>query len=201
MYLLNVVINWHLKLKGQVRWNGRQSDIFNSRSGIRQGGINSTRFFNVYIFELIGRLRESGFGCYIVSEYTGYLFCGDDIILLSASILHLQSTLFIDSEFDFEFDVKFNPTKSHFLQIGIDEAVKLLDLLFCNVSMKWSVQIKYLGVFINAGKKFSISTDVSRRKFLGSVCTILQKCKQISEEIKYHILQKCGVPILIYIWS
>ena len=44
LYQLNVVINWHLKLKGQVRWNGRLPDIFNARSGIRQGGINSTRF-------------------------------------------------------------------------------------------------------------------------------------------------------------
>jgi Reverse transcriptase (RNA-dependent DNA polymerase) len=198
LYLLNVVINWHLKLKGQVRWNGRLSGIFNIRSGIRQGGINSTWFFNVYIFELIGRLRESGFGCYIISVYIGCLFFADDIILLSASILHLQSMLCICSDFGIEFDVKFNPNKSHLLQIGLDTAVKLPELLFCNVCMKWSVQIRYLGVFINAGKKFSISTDVSRRKFLGSVYAILQKCKHMSEEIKCHIIQHSCLPILTY---
>ena len=42
LYLLNAVINLNLKLKRQVRWNGRLPDIFNIRSGTRQGGINST---------------------------------------------------------------------------------------------------------------------------------------------------------------
>ena len=93
------------------------------------------------------------------------LFFADDIILLSASILHLQSMLFIDSEFNFEFDVKFNPTKSHLLQIGFDKAVKLLDKLFCNVSMKWSVRIMYLGVFINAGKISLLVLMLAGRSF------------------------------------
>ena len=40
LYLLNVMVNWHLKLKGQVKWNGEMSAIFTS--GVRQGSINST---------------------------------------------------------------------------------------------------------------------------------------------------------------
>ena len=93
--------------------------------------------------------------------------------MLSASILHLQSMLCICSSFGIEFDVKFNPNKSHLLQIGLDAAIKLPDMLFCNVCLKWLVQIRYLGVLINAGKKFSIGTEVSRRKFSDSVYAIL----------------------------
>ena len=70
--------------------------------------------------------------------------------------------------------------------------------MLSNVPIKWCSQIKYLGVYINAGKKFDVSTDVSRRKFLGSVLAILQKCGSISEEIKCHLIQHSCPSILCY---
>lgn len=45
LYLLKIVINLHLKLKRQVRWNGALSDVFLIKSDMRQGGFNSTWFF------------------------------------------------------------------------------------------------------------------------------------------------------------
>ena len=198
LYLLNIVINWHLNLNGQVRWNGVFSNVFQIRSGIRQGGINSTWFFNVYIFELIIRLRESGFGCHHATVFIGCLFFADDILLLSASIIHLQNMLYICNNFGLEFDVKFNPIKSHLIQVGLDNNVTLPELMLCNVFIKWCTQVRYLGIFINSGNKFSISSDTCRRKFLGSVFAILQKCNNISEEIKCHIIQHSCLPILTY---
>ena len=188
LYLLNVVVNWHLKLKGQVKWNGEMSAIFTIKSGVRQGGINSTWPFNVYIFYLIARLREGGFGCSIGCLFLGCLFFADDILLVCASIVHLQNMLHICSIFGIEYDIKFNVAKSQLLQIGVHISVVLPDLMLSNVPIKWCSQIKYLGVYVIAGKKFDVSTDVSRRKFLGSVLAILQKCGSISEEIKCHII-------------
>ena len=173
LYLLNVVVNWHLKLKGQVKWNGEMSAIFTPKSGVRQSGINSTWLFNVYIFDLITRLRESGFGCYIGSLFLGYLFFANDILLVFTSIVHLQNMLHICSIFGIEYDIKFNAAKSQLLQIGQHISVVLPDLMLSNVPIKWCSQIKYPRMYINAGKKFDISSDVSRRKFLGSVFAIL----------------------------
>ena len=62
---LRIIVYWHLHLKGLVRWNGCFSCIFEIKSGIRQGGINSPGFFNVFINDLIVKLRYSGYGCYI----------------------------------------------------------------------------------------------------------------------------------------
>ena len=62
---LQIIVYWHLHLKGLVRWNGCFSCTFEIKSGIRQGGINSPGFFNVFINELIVKLRYSGYGCYI----------------------------------------------------------------------------------------------------------------------------------------
>ena len=105
--------------------------------------------------------------------------------------------LHICSIFGIEYDIKFNAVKSQLLQIG-HISVVLPDLMLSNVPIKWCSQIKYLGVYIKAGKIFDVSTDVSRRKFLGSVFAILQKCGSISEEIKCHIIQHSCLPILCY---
>ena len=45
------------------------SSVFYMKSGMGQGKINSSRFYNVYINDLIVKLRNSGYGCYI-----GFIF-------------------------------------------------------------------------------------------------------------------------------
>ena len=60
IYPLNILMNWHLKLSGYVLWCGRLSSSFYVESGVRQGGINSLWLFNLYINDLIVKLRNSG---------------------------------------------------------------------------------------------------------------------------------------------
>ena len=40
LYVLNVLIDWHCKLTGCVRWLGASSVVFDVKTGVRQGGIN-----------------------------------------------------------------------------------------------------------------------------------------------------------------
>ena len=84
---------WHLHLKGLLHWNGSFSYIFEIKSGIRQSEINSPGFFNVFINDLIVKLRYSGFGCYISDNFCGCILFAEDIILMSASLHKLQLML------------------------------------------------------------------------------------------------------------
>ena len=90
---LNVIVYWHLNLCGCVLWHGALSAVFNIRSGVRQGGVNSPWYFSVYINDLIDKLRCSGYGCHLCSLFVGCLLFADDILLLSGSILQLQLML------------------------------------------------------------------------------------------------------------
>ena len=83
-------INWHCKLTGCVRWLAALSLVFDVKSGVFQGGINSPWYFNVFVNELIFKLRKSSFGCNIYYVFIGSIFFADDMLLLSGSILHLQ---------------------------------------------------------------------------------------------------------------
>ena len=81
LYVLNILINWHCQLTGCVRWLGALSVVFDVKSGVRQGGMNSPWFFYVYVNEPISKLRKSGVGCYIYYVFVGCIFFADDICL------------------------------------------------------------------------------------------------------------------------
>ena len=53
--------NQHLK----VLWNNTASRYFNTKNGVKQGGVLSPILFTVYIDELLLRLQSSGYGCMI----------------------------------------------------------------------------------------------------------------------------------------
>jgi exonuclease III len=196
--LINVFLCWFLKLNGEVIWNGMFSSVFFMKSGVGQGRINSPWFFNVYINDLIVNLRNSGFGCYIGCLYAGCLFFADDILLLSASILHLQCMLKLCGDYGNDNDILFNQKKSFLLQVGLDTNVVLPQLVLNNVFLQWVDRIKYLGVYIIAGKSFSVESSYNRTKFLSAVFGILQKCRNVSEEIKFNIIQHSCIEILLY---
>ena len=86
MHVLNVLIEWYLKLNAAVRWGIFLSFYFRVRSGVRQGGIMSPYCFNCYKDRLIQALKESGFGCLFRRYYAGCILFADDILLLSASV-------------------------------------------------------------------------------------------------------------------
>ena len=177
VYLLNILMNWHLKLCGYVLWCGRLSSSFYVKSGVRQGGINSQWFFNLYINDLIVKLRNSGYGCYIFVNFLGCLFFVGDILLLSGFIIHLQFMLNICAEYGLNFDIKFNQSKSFLFQIDLDINEVLPDLCLCGVALKWVKRLKYLGVRLSAGKRFTIDSSLNCTKFLGPTIALLQKCQ------------------------
>ena len=48
-----------------------------------------TYVFNTYIDGLLFSLQSSDLGCHIGSEYIGCMAYADDVIIISASIIHL----------------------------------------------------------------------------------------------------------------
>jgi len=65
--------SWYSKLVSSVRWNGVFSSDFCVDCGVGQGGSLSPLLFNVYVDELIESLSDSGFGCYIGSQFLAAL--------------------------------------------------------------------------------------------------------------------------------
>jgi len=86
----------------------------------------------------------------------------DDIALLSGSCRGLQKMLAICSDFGRECDIRFNPRKSQLLTIGGDNP-PLLILLLDNKHVQWCVRVKYLGIYLLAGKTVKIDLTVTEQ--------------------------------------
>jgi len=67
---------------------------------------------------LIICLKESGYGCQLLSVYFSCLLYTDDIMLLSHSLCAMHYMLKICDDFAAEYDTKFNTDKPIAIQIG-----------------------------------------------------------------------------------
>ena len=67
-------------------WNGCTSNPFSVTNGVRQGGVLSPIHFNVYMDELIDKLKMNDVGCHIGRQFTGAFCYADDLTLLSPTI-------------------------------------------------------------------------------------------------------------------
>lgn len=198
LHIIKVLINWYCKLMVQVRWNNSLSDLFHVKSGVRQGGILSPALFNVYIDCVINKLRASQLGCHIGSLYIAVVLFADDILLLSSSFMELQRMIDLCVESGDEIGLKFNAAKSHCMIIGPHKVPVKPDMMMGNSPTAWSETIKYLGVYIQSDKKFTVDLSLVRRKFFASVNCILRNAAFTSDIVKLELVEKQCFPILLY---
>ena len=79
---------------------------------MRQGGILSPLFFNLYMDRLSVTLSNTKVGCALFKIMVNHLAYADDLVILSPSAKGLQKLLNICSEYGEEDDIMFNHKKS-----------------------------------------------------------------------------------------
>ena len=172
-------------------------NVFHSfKSGIRQGAITSPKMFNLYIRDLVYKLRDKG--CYICNQFAGCILFADDILLLSGSVIQLEKMLDICYDYGINMDISFNANKFHLIHVGQDYKNELPLLRLGETLLSWVNEFKYLGCVIRTGVKLQVAVDINCRKFLSASYAILQKCAGLSEEILCQIINTRCLPILLY---
>jgi Reverse transcriptase (RNA-dependent DNA polymerase) len=198
IYFVNTIINWYSKLCISVRWNTCESSFLPVRSGVRQGGILSPSLFNVYVNDIVVTLRKLDAGCHIRNTFVGCIMYADDILLLSASVIELQSMLDVCGDVGNNLGIMFNASKSMCMCIGRYKPSIIATMLINGSELQWVDQIKYLGITVVAGKAFMVDLKETRRKFFSSVNTIMSKCKYVSDIVKLELFEAHCLPILLY---
>ena len=154
--------------------------------------------FSLYVNTMISRLRDHGYGCHIGNLYIGCIMYADDLLLLSGSVITLQKMLDCCGLVGQEIELNFNCKKSQCMVIG---PIKMQTPLPMNINdniIQWTDKLKYLGISIVSGVKFTIDFSETRRKFFVSVNTILSKCKYSSDLVKLELMECYCLPILLY---
>ena len=108
---VRLIVTWYCEQHDCVRWGSTLSPKFNVSNGVRQGGILSPLFFNLYMDRLSVTLSKTKVGCALGKIMVNHLAYADDLVILSPSAKGLQKLLNICSEYGEEHDIMFNHQK------------------------------------------------------------------------------------------
>ena len=148
---VNVISFWYSNQRIQVRYGSDYSDEWTICNGVRQGGVLSGLFFNIYIDSLIDKISKSKFGCKMGTVSSNIIAYADDIVLLAPTPRGLQ--LLIDAAYDEACLLKlsFNHSKSKCLIFKYSRDKKEFggSFLMGNSHIEVVKSFKYLGYMLN----------------------------------------------------
>ena len=181
-----------------LRWNCSFSNWFAVHSGVRQGSILSPALFNRFINILIDNLKSSGIGCHVFDQYVGCILYADDVILISPSVMGLQEMLDICFETASTLNLNFNASKCHCIVFGKNSVSRITPMCLGASNIEWCTSIRYLGVYIVAGKCVSVDINPVKRSFYAACNCIFNQAGSLDEILQLTLQETYCLPVLLY---
>ena len=147
----------------------------------------------------MSKLASSGLGCFMKCNCFNSIMYADDLIILSISLLHLQSLVDICVHEFKSIGMSINLLKSACLRVGPRHAAVCQLIIIDQVPLKWVQEIKYLGIYLLSGKNFSFNLQPVKQKFFKALNGIFGKIGlKTSPAVLCSLINSYCVPILIY---
>ena len=189
--VIRLLLDMYTRQSTCILWNGSRSTVFDTKNGVRQGGVLSPILFCVYMDELFTRIRKSGYGCHVGHISYAVFGYADDVKLLSPTIRGLQKLLEICETFAQEYNVTFNAEKTQCIRYGkyaytrdTHSGVMLEGKL-----LNWHSSITYLGSVL----RYDLSDDADIRQKVGicvsQVNNLNKRFGQLSMRVKSKLMQ------------
>ena len=201
---VRLIVTWYCEQRACVRWGSTLSPKFNVSNGVRQGGILSPLFFNLYMDRLSVTLSETKVGCALGKTMVNHLAYADDLVILSPSVKGLQKLLNICSEYGEEHDIMFNHTKTECMYFPVKgRALINIPKVFLNAHLlRWVTKYKYLGILLTD----DLSDDCNMLRQRG-ICyarsnSLIRNFSLCSPNVKVKLFKAfCCIMYCCQIWS
>ena len=192
--IINVLIYWYNNQLVQVKYNASLSSEWKLSNGVRQGGVLSGHFFNIYIDSLLEKISNMKVGCNLGIIKSNIIAYADDIVLLAPSTYALEllfnEAVLEASELHLEFNLnktklmKFHSSGKHVCHTEKKE-VKVNNHLIEIVS-----SYKYLGFVL--ANNLSNADDMIRakKKFYSEFNLILRKFGFTDKKVKLFLFKQ-----------
>jgi hypothetical protein len=182
---IRLLVHMYLNQTAKVNWQGKTSESFSIRNGVKQGAVLSAILFCIYIDDLINKLRRKGDGCWINNRYVGIAVYADDIVLLSPSQDGLQHMINECSEYASQYNLKFstndNPVKSKTKCMAFLRKDRILRNIKLNDKiLPWTSNMKHLGSTIKNNVNCDMSQDLLEKR-----AAYISRNNELNQEFSY----------------
>ena len=174
--LLNFIHNFYIKQYVRVNFEGEFSSSWKLLNGVRQGGVLSPFFFNLYLDSLLDLISSSKVGCRLGFFSNNIIAYADDVVLLAPSVSGLQTLINITLEHSNFLKLTFNSNKSYvmkFTKFLSDQTD--FNIFLDDVKLKVVNSVKYLGFDLNYNLTSKYDIIRERNRFYNSFNSIFRK--------------------------
>ena len=201
--LVRLIVTWYCEQHACVRWDSRLSTKFNVSNGVRQGGILSPLFFNLYMDRLSVTLSTTKVGCALCKTMVNHLaYYADDLVILSPSAKGLQKLLNICSEYGEEHDIMSNHQNNGMYVFPVKgRALINVPKVFLNLHLlRWVTTYKYIGIIltddlsddsnmhVETKRNFPLCSPNVKLKLFKTLCCIMYCCQIWSQYKKDTVI-------------
>ena len=180
---LRIIMDLYTRQNLRASWNGVKSTNLSASNGVRQGGVLSPILFNVYIDELLLRLKQHDFGCHIGNRFVGGLCYADDLTILSPSVRGLQKIVGIYEEFAKDYSITFNSGKTLYMCLGRMPEYPQPQIYLNGMTLQWVKNARHLGNIVTSQLKDDMDIQLKRGQFYGAVNILCAKFRGILQDI------------------
>ena len=202
--IVRLLYVWYANQHFLIKWNGCLSSPFHVSNGVRQGGILSPYFFNLYIDDLSNMLSYSKTECIFNNERINHLFYADDSVLLSPSPHSMQVLLNICDKFAKEHELKFNLKKTVLMCIKPNWLKNLtIPTLYLNGSpIDVTSDHKYLGMIISDNKKDDLDMKRQMCSIYARGNVLVKKFSNCTDDVKIKLFKSyCTSFYCLNLWN
>lgn len=203
-YLLRILVFWYENQTMCVRWGKMLSKPFKVSNGVRQGGVLSPLFFNVYMDELSKNLNKLKIGCTVGDLIINHIMFADDLVLVSPSTRGLSKLLLECQKYGIECDIVFNSKKSAVMFFKPDYMLDIRMPVFKinNEIIEVVEQYKYLGHIMCNTLSDDLDILRQRKKIFAQGNSLLRKFYMCTVEVKTTLFRSyCSSFYTAQLWA
>ena len=202
--IVRLLLYWYSHQEFFIRWSNVISEPFTVINGVRQGGIASPFYFNIYLDNLSNLLSNAGVGCSINSLIVNHLFYADDSILMAPSLKALQQLINICVDYARDHELVYNvkKTKMMYLKPKKSNCSIVSDVYMYGHAIERVSSYKYLGVIID--ECYCDNDDILRqtRCIYARGNVLIKNFVMCSNEVKSKLFKSyCSTFYCSHLWS
>jgi flagellar biosynthesis regulator FlaF len=186
---IRLLLHQYENQKCRTTFQGRHSNYFDIRNGVRQGGVASPTLFCMYLDVLLEQLEDVGAGCHWNGDFFGCLAYADDLVLLSPSICGLKTMLRICEEFSVQTSLCFNPAKSVCVCFRKRKRMVVPQVTLSGHVLPWADEAKHLGVWLQYNLSEKKEIMCSRSDLAGRTNLLLSNMRNADLQAKLKIFE------------